>query len=48
MPGSLDREPLPIHKNIIMFFAFVGLALVGKDIVFRFIIEHSSLREFGP
>jgi hypothetical protein len=27
---------------------FVGLALVGKDIVFRFIIENSSLRDFGP
>jgi hypothetical protein len=25
---------------------FVGLALVGKDIVFRFIIEYSSLRDF--
>ncbi len=31
--------------------SFVGLALVGKDIVFRFIIEYiySSLRDFyGP
>jgi hypothetical protein len=27
---------------------FIGLALVGKDIVFRFIIEYSSLRGFGP
>jgi len=27
---------------------FIGLALVGKDIVFRFIIECSSLRDFGP
>jgi hypothetical protein len=27
---------------------FVGLALVGKDIVFRFIIEYSSLMDFGP
>jgi hypothetical protein len=26
----------------------VGLALVGKDIVFRFIIEYNSLRDFGP
>jgi hypothetical protein len=25
-----------------------GLALVGKDIVFRFIIEYSSLMDFGP
>jgi hypothetical protein len=25
-----------------------GLALVGKDIVFRFIIEYSSLRDSGP
>ncbi len=28
---------------------FVGFALLGKkDIVFRFIIEYSSLRDFGP
>ncbi len=27
---------------------FVGLADQGKDIVFRFIIEYSSLRDFGP
>jgi hypothetical protein len=27
---------------------FVGFALVGKDIVLRFIIEYSSLRDFGP
>jgi hypothetical protein len=27
---------------------FIGLACQGKDIVFRFIIEHSSLRDFGP
>jgi hypothetical protein len=27
---------------------FVGLAYHGKDIVFRFIIEYSSLRDFGP
>jgi hypothetical protein len=27
---------------------FVGLAYQGKDLVFRFIIEYSSLRDFGP
>jgi hypothetical protein len=27
---------------------FVGFASQGKDIVFRFIIEYSSLRDFGP
>jgi hypothetical protein len=27
---------------------YIGLALVGKDIVFRFIIEYNSLRDFGP
>jgi hypothetical protein len=26
---------------------FIGLAYQGKDIVFRFIIEYSSLRDFG-
>ncbi len=27
---------------------FVGVAYQGKDIVFRFIIEYNSLRDFGP
>jgi hypothetical protein len=27
---------------------FVGFAYQGKDIVFRFITEYSSLRDFGP
>jgi len=27
---------------------FIGLAYQGKDIVFGFIIEYSSLRDFGP
>jgi hypothetical protein len=31
-----------------LFLQFIGLALVGKDIVFRFIIEYSGLRDFGP
>jgi hypothetical protein len=35
-------------KNSSLENTFVGLALVGKDIVFRFIIEYSSLRDFGP
>jgi hypothetical protein len=27
---------------------FIGLAYQGKDIVFRFNIEYSGLRDFGP
>jgi hypothetical protein len=27
---------------------FIDLAYQGRDIVFRFIIEYSSLRDFGP
>jgi hypothetical protein len=34
--------------NSYNFVDFVGLALIGKDIVLRFIIECSSLRDFGP
>ncbi len=30
------------------FNDFIGLAYQGKDIVFRFIIEYSSLMDFGP
>jgi hypothetical protein len=29
-------------------FSVVGLAYQGKDIVFRSIIEYSSIRDFGP
>jgi hypothetical protein len=36
----LTKVPTPLY--------FIGLALVGKDIVFRFAIEYSSLRDFGP
>jgi hypothetical protein len=36
-------------KSIALCFFFVfGLAYQGNDIVFRFIIEYSSLRDFGP
>ncbi len=28
--------------------SFIGLAYQGKHIVFRFIMEYSSLRDFGP
>ncbi len=37
-------SPNPLNEGNL----FVSLALVGKDIVFRFIIEYSSLRDFGP
>jgi hypothetical protein len=33
------------HKG---YRIFIGLALVGKYIVFRFIIEYTCLRDFGP
>jgi hypothetical protein len=35
----------PLRKVVCLF---IGLAYQGKDIVFRFIIEYSSLRDFGP
>ncbi len=31
-----------------IFKMSIGLAYQGKDIVFRFIIEYSSLKDFGP
>jgi hypothetical protein len=37
-----------IGLNSYNFFDFVGLALIGKDIVLRFIIEYGSLTDFGP
>jgi hypothetical protein len=32
----------------LIYMLFVGLAYQGKDIVFRFIIEYSSLRDLAP
>ncbi len=38
-----------VGGQIICNFPFVvGLAYYGKDVVFRFIIEYSSLPDFGP
>jgi len=39
------------HGFFIIWFShssFVGFAYQGKDIVFRFIMEYSSLMDFGP
>jgi hypothetical protein len=33
---------------LVVYRTLVGLAYQGKDIVFRFIIRYSSLRDFGP
>jgi hypothetical protein len=35
-------------EMIIASSPFVNLAYEGKDIVFKFIIEYNSLRDFGP
>jgi hypothetical protein len=37
------------QKSSFIVYSFVGLAYCqGKDTVFRFIIEYSSLMDFGP
>jgi hypothetical protein len=43
-----DHQLRLISSEKIRGSSFVGLAYQGKDIVFRFIIEYSSLRAFGP
>ncbi len=40
--------PANVINDINKSLEFVGLAYQGKDIVFRLIIEYSSLRDFGP
>jgi hypothetical protein len=43
------EQTLPHVEHILPFKTlFIGLTYEGKDIVFRFIIEYSSLRDFGP
>jgi len=44
-PSSVPPSPPPFLCD---GRTFVGLALEGKDIVFRFIVEYSSLRDFAP
>jgi hypothetical protein len=34
--------------QIFISFFLMGLAYQGKDVVFSFIIEYSSLRDYGP
>jgi hypothetical protein len=34
--------------HVMLVYHIFGLAYQGKDIVFRFIIEYSGLRDFGP
>jgi hypothetical protein len=43
--GSLT---FPIFEFQKLTWIFIGLAYQGKDIMFRFIIEYSSLTDFGP
>jgi hypothetical protein len=38
----------PKESTITPLVPFVGLASQGKDIVFRFIIEYSCLKDFDP
>jgi hypothetical protein len=44
--GSFAHWPCFVLKHFCPNLLFV--AYQGKDIVFRFIIEYSSLRDFGP
>jgi hypothetical protein len=41
----LHQPPQPTSQPQLFV---VGLAYQGKDIVLKFIIEYSSLRDFGP
>jgi hypothetical protein len=42
------RHEVQTIKEGSLFVWFPGLAYQDKDIVFRFIIEYNSLRDFGP
>jgi hypothetical protein len=37
-----------IPNSIYFGSSFICLAYQGKDIVFRLVVEYSSLRDFGP
>ncbi len=40
-------EALATCPRSVKIVSFLGLAYQGKDIVFRFITEYSSLKDFG-
>ncbi len=43
------KETFHLMQQILAVLGFVvGLGYQGKDILLRFIIEYSSLRDFGP
>jgi hypothetical protein len=42
------REHLKSEFTRVIIYLFIGLAYKGKGIVFQFVIEYSSLRDFGP
>jgi hypothetical protein len=44
----LKKNTLQEHPKRHLSTNFVGLAYQDKDIVFKFIIDYSSLRDFGP
>jgi hypothetical protein len=45
----MGKIRIPQHQGEFYLIYFIGLAYQGKDIiVFRFIIEYSSLSDFGP
>jgi hypothetical protein len=49
LPPQVSKKRSFIYLGIWIVGAFVGLAYQqGKDIVFRLIIEYSSLMDFGP
>jgi hypothetical protein len=37
----------PVLCSYLIDLFFIGLAYQGKDIVFRFILEYGTLRDFG-
>jgi hypothetical protein len=48
MPHQRERERERERERSHLLACFIGLAYQAKDIVLRFIIEYSSLRDFGP
>jgi len=49
LPPSLPCPQTTLTQMDLPFpSTFVGVAYEGKDIVFRFVIEYSSLKDFDP
>jgi hypothetical protein len=48
LPSKSMYKEITVYWNTLSQFTYIVYLVVGKGVVFRFIIEYSSLIDFGP